>query len=278
MTFSEWTIDDARDLIAVPVAASDKYSRGVLGVVTGSNDYPGAAVLGVEAALHTGVGMLRYLGPDRPTSLVLQRRPEVVTRAGRVQAWLLGSGMDADSRNDATSLRLAEAIWQGLPTVIDAGALDLLGTKNGPLVITPHYGELARVLSTRHTRVDRREVAQDPEGFAVRAADALGVTVLLKGARTFIADAAGSRLFVDSTNPWTATAGAGDALGGILGALLATHTDEIAADETTLARLAATASTLHFLAASAAGDGGPFPILDLATGVASVVRRLVRSP
>src|SRR6188768_2589134 len=89
-----WTPADARDWIAVPDADSDKYARGVLGVVTGSDRYPGAAVIGVEAAIRTGVGMVRYLGADRPANLVLQRRPEIVTAEGRVKAWLIGSGMD----------------------------------------------------------------------------------------------------------------------------------------------------------------------------------------
>src|SRR5690606_26016571 len=87
--FREWMAADARDWIAVPGPGDDKYSRGVLGVITGSHRYPGAAVIGVDAALHTGVGMLRYLGPA--PDLVLARRPEAVTAEGRVDAWLLGS-------------------------------------------------------------------------------------------------------------------------------------------------------------------------------------------
>jgi len=88
--YSTWTAEDAAALVAVPGDGDDKYTRGVLGVITGSTLYPGAAVLGVEAALRTGVGMVRYLGPERPSSLVLSRRPEVVTADGRVQAWLIG--------------------------------------------------------------------------------------------------------------------------------------------------------------------------------------------
>ena len=66
---------DARPWIAVPGPDDDKYSRGVLGFVTGSARYPGAAVLGVEAALRTGVGMVRYLGPGRPTRLSAPPKP-----------------------------------------------------------------------------------------------------------------------------------------------------------------------------------------------------------
>ena len=75
--------EQATRWIAVPGVDDDKYARGVVGFVTGSSQYPGAAVLGVEAAAHAGVGMIRYLGPGRPTRLVLQRRPEAVTADGR---------------------------------------------------------------------------------------------------------------------------------------------------------------------------------------------------
>ena len=105
-----------RRWIAVPGPDDDKYSRGVLGVVTGSARYPGAAVLGVEAALHTGVGMVRYLGAGRPTRLVLRQRPEAVTTDGRVQAWVLGSGQDADgARRADTALLLETALAQPVP-------------------------------------------------------------------------------------------------------------------------------------------------------------------
>lgn len=272
MTFPEWTPAEAAGHIAVPVATDDKYSRGVLGVVTGSNEYPGAAVLGVDAALRTGVGMLRYLGPDRPSQLVLQRRPEAVTSPGRVQAWLLGSGMDADGRDSSSTHLLTDALAQAIPTVIDAGALDLLRWAAGAVVITPHHGELARVLD-----IERSVITADPAGWAVRAAEELGVAVLLKGAQTFVADAHGSRHLVTSSTGWTATAGSGDALGGILGALIATHSDAIASDVSLLARLAATASVLHSLAAERASGGGPFTVLDLVGELSGVVAALLRS-
>src|SRR5690606_16517289 len=86
--FREFTTRDARDWMAEPGPTDHKYTRGVLGIITGSDTYPGAAVISVDAALHTGVGMVRYLGPAR--QLVLARRPEAVTESGRVDAWLLG--------------------------------------------------------------------------------------------------------------------------------------------------------------------------------------------
>jgi len=273
--YREWSRDDARDCIAVPDASDDKYSRGVLGVVTGSKAYPGAAVLGVEAALRTGVGMVRYLGPDRPSELVLQRRPETVTEPGRVQAWLLGSGMDAAHRAPAATRRLTDALREGLPTVLDAGALDLLPQATGPVVITPHFRELARVLGT-----DADRIADDPAGSARLASDRLGVTVLLKGHRSYVAAPDGTSLVASTAPAWTATAGSGDALGGILGALLATHSgdagaDGSGADGAVLARLAATASVLHGLAAERAGGGGPFVVLDLAAALPAVIAALL---
>ncbi len=269
-TFTHWTPRDAARFIAVPTLDDDKYSRGVLGVVTGSAAYPGAAVLSVEAALHTGVGMVRYLGDERATTFVLQRRPEAVAAAGRVQAWLVGSGMDAAMRDTATADRLGVALGSGLPIVVDAGALDLLDRVSGPTIITPHFRELSRVLDESPD-----EIAQDPAEAATRAAHKLGVTVLLKGHRTYVAAPDGTRLVASSAPAWLATAGAGDALGGILGALVATHSRAIERDGALLAQLGATASVIHGLAASRASAGGPLTILDLIDAVPGVIAGLL---
>ncbi|WP_455132161.1 hypothetical protein [Microbacterium aurum] len=77
-----------------PTGHDDKYSRGVVGLRTGSDAYPGAAVR---------VGMVRYLGPERPRALVLHRRPETVTADGRVQAWVIGSGTTPGRTPDAAA-------------------------------------------------------------------------------------------------------------------------------------------------------------------------------
>jgi NAD(P)H-hydrate repair Nnr-like enzyme with NAD(P)H-hydrate dehydratase domain len=269
--FTEWTPSAAADGIAVPAPDDDKYSRGVLGVVTGSSAYPGAAVLGVEAALHTGVGMLRYLGPSRASDFVLHRRPEAVTSPGRVQAWLLGSGVDPDHLDDETRDGFATGASSGLPLVLDAGALSLRERATGRVVVTPHFRELARATGRE---VD--DVAADPAGAAERAAGEWGCTVLVKGHRTHVASPGGTRLVAASAPSWLATAGAGDALGGVLGALVATHHDEVAADEEALARLAATAAVVHGLAASRAGDGGPFTVLGLVEALPATIAELLR--
>ncbi|MET0989814.1 MAG: ADP/ATP-dependent (S)-NAD(P)H-hydrate dehydratase [Glaciihabitans sp.] len=268
--YAPWTPEDAADFIAVPVPGDDKYTRGVLGVITGSAQYPGAAVLGVEAALHTGVGMVRYVGPKSVARYVLQRRPEAVASEGRVQAWLIGSGTDQASRSKAASRRMSRANAQGLPTILDGGALDLHDATTGPVVITPHYRELARVIGGTP-----EDIADDPASAAARAADTLGVTVLLKGHTSYIAAPDGIRLATSTAPSWLATAGAGDALGGILGALVATHSEQIAADTTQLAYLAASACALHGLAAERASAGGPFTILDLVGAVPQTIAHLL---
>jgi hydroxyethylthiazole kinase-like uncharacterized protein yjeF len=257
--------DEAAAWVAVPGDDDDKYSRGVIGFVTGSARYPGAAVLGVEAALHAGVGMVRYLGPGRATRLVLQRRPETVTTDGRVQAWVLGSGLDPGERDELTRLQIETALGQGVPVVLDAGGLDVWAQATGPRVLTPHAGELARLLG-----VTREEVLADRTAAARSAAATTGGTVLLKGAETLVASPGGEVLRVRNATPWLATAGAGDALAGILGALVATHPG--ASD---LAPLAGAAAWIHGEAARRASGGGPFTVLALCAALPEVVRDLV---
>ena len=291
----EWTAEHAAGVLRMPTASDDKYSRGVLGVRTGSERYPGAAVLGVEAAHRTGLGMVRYLGPERPTALVLARRPETVTANGRVQAWLIGSGTDASERRAAETRALRDLLAGEVPVVVDAGALDLVADAPGgapwraPVVVTPHDRELARLRDAAGLpAVDLTGPGVDRTAAAVDTARALGVTVLLKGARTVVATPAGVARTVTSPTPWLATAGTGDVLGGILGALVAGAAgaaeaagaaDEAGAlDVEALGALAATAALVHgraAAAASAARAGGPITALDVAEAVASVIGALL---
>ena len=216
-----------------PGPTSDKYSRGVVGLDTGSPDYPGAAVLGVSGALHAGAGMVRYLGPARRA--VLAAFPSVVSppdssqpgqpsQPGRVQAWVCGSGWP-----DADSGRFARRP-ASVPVVVDAGALlnlsisgvesDRAGDLAPGSLLTPHAGELARLLG-----VERAEVTADPVGHVRRAARLTGVCVLLKGSSQYCAAPDGSVLIVESGPAWTATAGSGDVLAGVAGAMLAAGLD-----------------------------------------------------
>ena len=275
-TSIEWSAQEARRWIAVPTADSDKYRRGVLGVVTGSARYPGAAVLGVEAAVRSGLGMVRYIGDDRATDFVLQRRPEVVPATGRVQAWLVGSGMDADSRGDEATGRLRDALAQSVPVVIDAGALDLIADAAGPVIVTPHFRELARVLNARDVACSADDIAADARHWARLAAHTLGATVLLKGNTTHVAAPDADVFTVRLAPTWLATAGGGDVLAGILGALVATHSAAIEAEgHAALARLGATAAAIHGLAAERASAGGPIAALDVAEAVPATIAALL---
>ncbi|MFF2390758.1 NAD(P)H-hydrate dehydratase [Agromyces sp. NPDC058104] len=277
--WQEWTADEAAGWVRAPGAGDDKYTRGVLGVITGSPDYPGAAVLGVEAATRAGVGMVRYTGPRGVRAAVLLRRPETVTVSGRVQAWLIGSGIDPGRRSFMLQGDLQHALASRLPVVLDAGALDLVGTHTAPTVITPHARELANLLVTREVDVTLAEVRADPAGWADRAARELGVAVLLKGAVTYVADPDGDRYRVTAPTHWLASAGTGDVLGGVLGALVATHHQELAVNAEALTKLAATAAWIHGEAArraSAAVDGGPVAALDIAATVPQVIGGLLQ--
>ncbi|MBN9183755.1 MAG: NAD(P)H-hydrate dehydratase, partial [Microbacterium sp.] len=112
-----WTAGSAGRVLRVPTGSDDKYSRGVVGLRTGSDAFPGAAVLGVEAAWRTGVGMVRYVGPRRAADLVLARRPETVTADGRVQAWVIGSGTDAAARSADETAALRSILSGPVPVV-----------------------------------------------------------------------------------------------------------------------------------------------------------------
>ncbi|WP_394551307.1 NAD(P)H-hydrate dehydratase [Agromyces sp. MMS24-JH15] len=273
----EWAAADAVTRLAPPGPRDDKYSRGVLGVVTGSHDYPGAAVLGVEAASRSGVGMVRYIGPRDVAAAVLARRPETVIGEGRVQAWLLGSGMNPERRSFVLSGDLQHALASGVPVVLDAGALDLVGSHRGPTVITPHAGELARLLTLREVDVDVEAIVADRSGWAERAAHELGVAVLLKGAVTHVCDPEGRRYTITAATHRLATAGSGDVLAGILGALAAVAHADLDVEAGTLTAVAATAAFVHAEAArraTEAVDGGPVTALDIAEAVPAVVGAL----
>jgi NAD(P)H-hydrate repair Nnr-like enzyme with NAD(P)H-hydrate dehydratase domain len=250
-----------------PSAHDHKYSRGVVGLATGSTAYPGAALLGVDGALSTGIGMVRYVGPDEATRPLLVRRPEAVLGAGPVSAWVVGSGMsdtDTESMN-----RARRAMDEGKPTVVDAGALSLL-PHTGLVLATPHAGEMAKVFG-----VSRESVEGAPAEYALLAASQWNATVLLKGSTTFIANQFGDEFSVSLATPWLAIAGAGDLLGGVLGSMIATRATDIAADQRVLARIAASAVVIHSLAAHAASAGGPFLLDQLVMQIPVVIRKLL---
>ena len=250
---------DVAGLLPAPERASQKYTRGVVGVRAGSSRYPGAALLCVAGAATGLAGMVRYVGPPEVADRVRERFPEVVGE-GRVQAWAVGSGGDEEA-----AAALAAARADGVPTVVDADALRHLGPENpstaAPLVLTPHAGELATMLN-----LPREVVEAAPLRHVREAARRWGAVVVLKGARTLVADPAG-RVRVNTTGtPWLATAGAGDVLTGIIASLLAAGLGAFDA--------ASVGAWLHGSAAERASEGGPFVASDVAHHVRGIAHGL----
>jgi hydroxyethylthiazole kinase-like uncharacterized protein yjeF len=229
--------DDIRELLPRPGADSDKYRRGVLGLLAGSDRFTGAVLLSTGGAVHGGAGMVRVVTADVAAVLVRQAWPEAVVTVhpdepgwdlpgsvGRVQAWVAGPGMGT---GEIATARLAAILRTELPVLVDADGLTILSQHQGllprpspdraPTLITPHAGELGRLLGTDPARVEAQRLEH-----ARRAAGQLGVTVLLKGSTTVIASPDAGPVLVNPTGtPWLATAGSGDVLSGLSGALLA---------------------------------------------------------
>jgi hydroxyethylthiazole kinase-like uncharacterized protein yjeF len=273
------TQDDLWSLWPRPGPADDKYSRGVLGIVAGGENYTGAALLSVISAVCSGAGMVRYVGPVTPTLLVRSQVPEAVLGEGRVQAWLVGPGLDVDDRSTQGSAQRAAAqaaLDSGLPCVIDAGGLELIvEPRTTPTLLTPHAGELATVLtrldpSTGGTTVDRAAVTQAPLAHARRLADLTNSTVLLKGATTLVVPPTASGMPVRSQADapyWLATAGSGDVLAGLAGMLLASGLSPL--------DVGSVAALVHGLAGNAANPGGPVRALGIAQSIPAVVGALM---
>ena len=275
----KWTARDAAKCIITPSDLDHKYSRGVLGVITGSAQYPGAAVLTTAAASATGIGMIRFHSSSGLAHLVLHSTPSVVVQPGKVTAWLIGSGIEAKKYSDITTwLRhrwFKLATLQSVPTVLDAGALHLAGSLEQPTVITPHSGELSKLLTARGVVVSAEAIEGNPKKWVQEAADTLGVTVVLKGANTYVANDS-VLIQLPTATPWLATAGTGDVLAGIIGALVATNTVEILNDYNHLAAVAATGAFIHARAAETASNGGPINAEAIINSIPKVISQLIK--
>jgi len=278
-TLKKWSGRDAARCIITPSDLDHKYSRGVLGIITGSAQFPGAAVLTTAAASATGVGMVRFHSSSGLAHLVLHTTPSAVVQPGKVAAWLVGSGINSKKYSDVTTWlrhRWFKLIGlQSVPTILDAGALSLAGSLEQPTVITPHSGELATLLSSRGVHVTAEAIEGDPKKWVQMAAQTLGVTVLLKGSATFVAND-GVVIQLPVATPWLATAGSGDVLAGILGALVATNAIEILNDYNHLAYVAASAAFIHNQAAERASDGGPINAEAIITSIPTTMARLLK--
>jgi hydroxyethylthiazole kinase-like uncharacterized protein yjeF len=245
-------VPDAADIAGWwprPGADSDKYTRGVVGIATGSATYPGAALLSVSGALAGPTGMVRYAGSAHHE--VVRAHPSVVVApkvsdAGRVQAWVCGSGLGT---GDEARTALRSVLATALPVVLDADALTLLVDgkyaddlrRDAPVVITPHDGEFKRLAG--------EAPGADRAGAACRLAAWTNAVVLLKGDRTIVATPAGEVWANPTGSPALATAGSGDVLAGLLGSLLA---GGLPAE-----RAAVAAAYAHGLAGRRAAEGGP---------------------
>ena len=274
-----WKSKDAAKCIVVPSELDHKYSRGTLGVITGSAKYPGAAVLTTRAASATGLGVIRFHSNSGLAHLVLHQAPEALVQPGPVTAWLAGSGIDSKKFSDITTwLRHRWFVLlnrQSVPTILDAGALHLAGSLEQPTLITPHSGELSRLLLQRGIVASSELIEANPIEWAQRASEALAVTVLLKGSRTVIAQ---DDYIVElpAATPWLATSGSGDVLAGIIGALVATNYIEILNDVHRLADVAATGAFIHNQAALIASAGGPISATSLIDAIPAAVAKLLK--
>ena len=251
---------DVARLLPRPADEAQKYTRGVVGVRAGSETYPGAGLLSVAGAATGFAGMVRYVGDVAVGERVRAAHPEVVG-AGRVQAWVVGSGA-GDGAAATLAEALADAREHDLALVVDADALQHL---EAPLdvaaVLTPHAGELARMLGEERADIEAR-----PLHFAREAARRYGCVVLLKGHHTLVSTPEGRVRATTTGTPWLATAGAGDVLGGMVGALLAAGLSPFDA--------ASVGSWLHGAAATTVSRGAPIVAGQVAGAVADVVRTL----
>jgi hydroxyethylthiazole kinase-like uncharacterized protein yjeF len=252
-------VDDrlAAESIARPGSLDDKFTRGVVGLSTGSSAYPGAAVLSTGGARHGLVGYLRYVGPAY--AAVVAAWPDTVARpgrvAGRASCWVVGSGAGTD---EDARLAVLDAAALDVPLVLDADALTLIAvdaearaavaSRRAVTVLTPHDGEFARLAG--------EPVGPDRLASARALARALDAVVLLKGASTVVAAPDGAAYVSLAAPPEMATAGSGDVLAGLLGSLLAHHHARAPIDDDGAARLAAVAAHVHGVAGALAAAGG----------------------
>jgi ADP-dependent NAD(P)H-hydrate dehydratase / NAD(P)H-hydrate epimerase len=243
----------------VPGPTSDKYTQGVVGIAAGSAEYPGAAVLCAGAAVLATSGMVRFAGTA--ADVVRGRWPEVVATgsvsdAGQVQAWAVGPGLGTGTAGRHV---LSHVLAAGVPVVADADAITLLARHpeladsrdpGTPLVLTPHDREFER-LTGAPPGTDRVTAARD----AARRFDAV---LLLKGNTTIIAAPDGQVLVNPARSSWPATAGSGDVLTGLLGALLAARLEPLtAAGAAVHAHELAAALAAWGPSGTAAGGGSP---------------------
>jgi hydroxyethylthiazole kinase-like uncharacterized protein yjeF len=185
----------------------------------------------------------------------------VVAGIGRVQSWVIGSGLGDHADSD----RIAEICAAPEPVVIDADGLRHLPSRfTTPALLTPHAGELSRLID-----VPRDEIEANRLRSARSAADRYNATVLLKGSTTVIAAPDGRVRVNTNATPWLATAGAGDVLAGLCGALLAGGLSPLDAGSV--------GAFLHAAAARLASGGGPLTASAVSAKLPEATRLILKS-
>jgi NAD(P)H-hydrate epimerase len=253
-------------------AQDSKFSAGSLLVVGGSTGTTGAAVLAATAALRADAGYVTLAVPEKclPVAETLALEPvkrgfdwasaadDVGADLERSSAIAVGPGLgrSPEARKLVRDL-LARAT---LPTVVDADGLFGLEpvTRDAPLVLTPHAGELAHLLDVESEWVSAHRLEA-----AARCAETFGAVVVLKGPDTIVCAPDGRTVVCDTGPPSLATAGTGDVLTGIVGAFLAKGLDPVDA--------AAAAAVAHGLAARAVPHRAGLVASDVAAALPSVL-------
>ncbi len=246
-----------------PRPDADKYARGVVGVVTGSRTYPGAALLSTGAATHSGCGMVRYFGSAKDD--VVAAHPEVVAAgrstigsSQRTAAWLVGCGMGLDRKAVEA---LHTVLDMRAPVVVDADAITLIGREktlraallarreSGDLtLLTPHAGEAARLAAALGLSID---LEADRLRAAKLLARSLSCLVLLKGPSTLITDGA-NFIATPLLGARLATAGSGDVLAGLVAGAAARWAAQAAFGPREFMELAGASALRHAAAAGVA--------------------------
>ncbi len=226
------TYEDFTHLLPPRDKVSHKNRFGHVLIVGGDRGFGGAVLLAAEAAVRTGAGLVTVASREQTCGALLGRRPEIMCRALDKATQLSGLGQQATvlvvgpgAGQDAWGQELIkQALGFEGPQVIDADAVNYLASEGLPAkagdagrrILTPHPGEAARLLDT-----DTSAIAADRLAAARQIARQFGGICVLKGAGTVIADDDGKTFIVTDGNPGMASAGMGDTLAGIIGALLA---------------------------------------------------------
>ena len=292
----------AREFLFAPSADEDKYRRGVVGVVAGSDTYPGAGLLATFAASNTGVGMVRLNSTRRVEDLVLHYAPGVVTVGGRIQSGVIGPGCTNERYEDCRELAQF-CIDSKLPLVIDAGALDLVRSlvdyadahsrSLSRTILTPHHGEAARLLTQLGHPLSRADVDADPATSAKELASLTGAIILLKSSTTlfsYLHHDQGNRtqeiFSIPQETPWAGVAGSGDVLAGTVAGIAAgfqaraeRRQGNPSISEAECATLASLGAWVHAQAALRASIGSegktrPIQAIDIARALPEIIGEL----